>query len=132
MIIGIGIDIVANSRIRKNTGNMRFMRRIFTDTEIAYFRKKVNMHQSIAASFAAKEAFFKALGTGIISAGLAIRDIGIAREKGGRPYITMSPKVRAYIATTYKTRSPAVYLSISHEKEYSVAVAVIETSDKRQ
>lgn len=131
MIIGVGIDIVDNERMRRNMKNTRFLARIFTPAELTYFRKKANAYQSIAASFAAKEAFFKALGTGILSAGLAVRDIGIAREKGGRPYIEASGRVCAYIKKTFRVSQVRIHISITHEKAYSAAVAVIESATRR-
>ncbi|MEK6793427.1 MAG: holo-ACP synthase [Spirochaetota bacterium] len=131
MLIGIGIDIVDNERMRRNMKNMRFLKRVFTAGELSYFRAKANAYQSVAASFAAKEAFFKALGTGILSAGLAVRDIGIAREKGGRPYIEASERVLKYIKRTFGASSVRIHISIAHEKAYSVAVAVIESATRR-
>jgi holo-[acyl-carrier protein] synthase len=104
----VGVDIVEVSRIAAavERHGERFLRRVFTEEEIAYAKGKKNMYQSLAGRFAAKEAFMKALGKG-----LTWTDIGV-RETGGKPFIV-------YQGERYEG------ISISHEKSYAVSVVMI-------
>ena len=84
-IFGIGTDIIEISRIKKNLESERFLKRIFTDNEIKYFESRGMKRESIAATFSAKEAISKAVGTGI--RGFKFNDIEVLRDEKGRPYV---------------------------------------------
>ncbi|TDO86103.1 holo-[acyl-carrier-protein] synthase [Halanaerobium saccharolyticum] len=123
MIIGTGIDIVKNSRIEsliKKYG-LRFLKKIYLDNEIEYCYNKVNATPSFAARFAAKEAVLKALGTGMRKN--SWHDIEIFNNQLGKP------EVRLFNNTSSRAVELGVnniFLSISHEKEYSVAQIILE------
>src|SRR2546429_9516058 len=88
MIVGTGVDIAEVQRIRESIERFgeRFLRRVFTDGEIAYCDRKAGRFESYAARFAAKEAGMKALGTGW-NHGVRWRDIEVVRHRGQRPTI---------------------------------------------
>lgn len=124
MIIGIGIDIIEISRIKKaveRTSN--FLERNFSNNEIEYFRSKSYKAESIAGSFAAKEALSKALGTGF--RGFSLKDIEVLRDELGKPYIELSEKINK-IVEEKNLKNLKIHLSISHNKENSIANVVIE------
>ncbi|MBF0540540.1 MAG: holo-ACP synthase [Nitrospirae bacterium] len=119
MISGIGVDIVENKRIQfavERYGE-RFLKRVFTDNEIKYCMEKFKSYPCLAARFAAKEAFIKA------SNGLNIshlHDIEVLRNVQGKPSINLLGRAKEFM--TFSN----IHLSITHEKEYSVAMVVIE------
>ena len=113
----VGIDIVQISRIQKAMQKQSFANKILTDTEIAC--NTHNSIQSTAASFAAKEAFSKALGTGM--RGFGFGDISVLHNSMGKPYLEFSTKVESLITAKGITGCD---VSISHEKEYAVAIGV--------
>lgn len=114
----IGIDIVKVSRISKLMEKERFLSRVFSQNEIEYFKEKGMKTETIAGSFAAKEAVSKAFGTGIGK--LSFKDIEIMRDKNGKPKCILSNK-GSQLAGSLGFSD--VLISISHEKEYAVAVA---------
>lgn len=117
MVLGVGIDIVENRRFSDK--EEKFLSRIFTEKEIS-LSPRVGKEAYYASRFASKEAFVKALGTGFTS--LSPLDIEIAEDETGRPYVVMNEKVSGVLD------SSSAHLSISHEKEYSVAMVVIDGS----
>src|SRR6186997_2370144 len=86
MIIGVGIDVIQNQRIRESLEKFgaRFLSRIYTETEAGYCNKCADPGIHFAARFAAKEAAFKALGTGW-AAGVKWKDIEVERLTSGKP-----------------------------------------------
>lgn len=126
MIVGIGIDIIEISRIEKAVKRTdRFLYRNFSKREIDYFKAKSYKAESIAGSFAAKEALSKAIGTGF--RGFSLNDIEILRDELGKPYIEFSEKVGKVL----KERGLSdikIHLSISHNKENSIANVIIENN----
>ena len=124
-IIGIGIDIVKNKRIGSLIKNKKFIIRTFGKNEILNLKKK-NLISYLSKRFAAKEALAKAIGTGFRN-GLNFRDIQILNNKLGKPYYIISTKVKNLINKKMKVKDFNLFLSISDEKEYSIAFAVIET-----
>jgi holo-[acyl-carrier protein] synthase len=123
MIIGTGIDIVKNRRIERliEKYGLRFLKKVYLDNEINYCKKKVNSAPSFAARFAAKEAVLKALGTGMRKN--SWHDIEIFNNPLGKP------EVRLFSKTALRADELGVnniFLSISHEKEYSVAQIILE------
>ncbi|MBP3040193.1 holo-ACP synthase [Bacillaceae bacterium Marseille-Q3522] len=120
MISGIGIDIVEIQRIAMTmTKQKRFINRILTDNEQAAFHELPGHRQAefLAGRFAAKEAFSKAIGTGI-GQKLSFTDIEINNDKNGRPFIEKPVK-------------EGVFLSISHTKQYAVAQVVMEKQNSK-
>lgn len=114
MIVGIGADIIEVARIQKLTEKSpRFLKRVFTEKEIEYSEGKKNKFQHLAARFAAKEAFFKALGFKI-----KWTDVGIINLISGKPELELKdrevyPFDRAYV-------------SLSHLRDYAIAYVVLE------
>ena len=115
-----GVDIIEISRIRDvlNSYQSRFLKRIFTDGEIAYCRGRA---PNLAGRFAAKEATMKALGTGI--RGVGWKDIEISRKESGAPYVLLHGRA-ARRADILGLKD--VSLSISHSRDYAVAFVVLE------
>ena len=124
MIVGIGSDLVEIARIRRSVERFgeRFLRRIFTEGEIAYCMRKKNFAESFAARFAAKEAGAKALGTGI-SYGVSWTEFEVVREPSGRPLLRLSGRA-AEIAARLEVVKAA--LSLTHTGEMAMAVVVLE------
>ena len=122
-IYGTGSDIVDNSRIKKALKKKNFKKRIFSINEIKAVENKFNQIASFAKRFAAKEAFSKALGTGI-SEGLSFKDISINNDKKGKPYITLLGKSKSIVQRTIKRRYKT-FLTISDERKYALAMVII-------
>ena len=124
-IVGIGVDIIQNSRIKKAIKNKSFVNRIFTKSEISSSKKKNNQTNYFAKRFAAKEAFIKSIGLGIRK-GINFKDIYVINDKSGKPNIKFSNKVNNLIIKKFKTRNFDIFLSLSDEKNYSIAFVVIQ------
>ena len=124
-ILGIGVDIVKNKRLKKSIKNKNFVPRLFTLLEIK--KSKFIKDKSIYFSkkFAAKESFSKALGTGFRK-GLNFKDIEILNDDLGKPYYKLNNKTKKIISKTLKVKNFDIFLSISDEKEYSVAFTIIQ------
>ena len=125
-IIGIGVDIVENDRIRKATKNKDFIKRIFTKNEINLSKLEKNNIGFYAKRFAAKEAFAKSLGTGFRK-GLNFKDIEILNDNLGKPYFNINNKLKKILKRLTKINSFNFFLSLSDEKSYSVAFVTIQT-----
>ena len=123
--LGIGVDIVQNSRIRKSITNKNFLLRIFTNYEINKSKKIKNKISFFSKRFAAKEAFSKALGTGFRET-LNFKDISITNNKNGKPSIKINNKLYNLINKKFKTKKINVLLSISDESEHSIAFVILE------
>ncbi len=122
MIIGIGTDIIEIERIAHSAEQYgdRFIKRIYTETEIEYcetFNDKKALHY--AARFAAKEAFSKAIGTGITD-GFKFKEIGIKNEKNGKPVVELNGSLKE------KYGDCKIYVSLSHTEGNAVAYVVME------
>ena len=124
-ILGIGIDIVQNSRIKKAIKNKSFINRIFTKTEILYSKKKYFKTNYFFNKFAAKEALVKSIGTGIGKI-INFKDINIINDKSGEPKIEFTKKVSDLIFKKFSTRKVNIYISLSDEKNYSIAFVIIQ------
>jgi holo-[acyl-carrier protein] synthase len=118
VIIGIGIDIIEISRIAAAVTNKRFCQRVFTANEFSQGQRAPNR---LAGFFAAKEAFLKALGTGL--AGFSWQEMEVGHDSCGAPQLIVNGKVAADIAQKEVNR---IYLSISHCREYAVAQVILE------
>ena len=124
-IIGNGVDIIKNSRINNSLKNKGFLNRIFTEKEIQQGKKLKNKINFYAKRFAAKEAFVKAIGTGFRS-DINFIDIEIKNYKNGKPYISLSKKLNNFLQKKFKIQKYKVFLSLSDEKDYSIAFVVID------
>ncbi|ENK1244357.1 holo-ACP synthase [Clostridium sporogenes] len=123
MIYGIGTDITEIKRIEKaTTRNKNFINKLFTKDEVELWEKKNFNLWFIAGRFAAKEAISKALGTGI--RGFNFKDIEIINNELGKPEVVLKPKAEEIIKKISKNYK--IHLSISHEKEYAIAYALLE------
>ena len=127
VIIGTGIDIVDLNRMQgllDRHGN-KFLAKTFTDGEIAYCQSRKKMVQHFAGRFAAKEAVFKALGTGW-RAGMGWKEIEVQVDSYGRPHLRLLGKVAA------KARDlgiSEIFLSISHCDCHAVAFVIAQSRD---
>ena len=124
-IVGIGVDIISNKRIQLSIKNKNFINRIFGKNEILISKKFRNKANFFSKRFAAKEALAKALGIGFRE-NLNFKDIQIVNNKLGKPYYLVSSKIKSLIKKKKKIKNFNLFLSISDEKEYSVAFTMIE------
>ena len=122
-IYGIGTDIVSVDRIKKLQKNKNFLERIFSKEEVLRCSKLINYNNCYAKRFAAKEAFAKALGTGI-SNGVNFNEIIVMNEKNGKPFIEIIGKTLKIIKKKFKKKIK-IALSLSDEKKYAVAFVTI-------
>ena len=123
-IIGNGVDIVENIRIAKSLKNSDFLYRIFTKNEIEQSKKIKNKVNFFAKRFAAKEAFVKALGTGIRN-NINFKDISVKNNINGQPLMNISNKLKRLLKLKFKINKYRLYLSLSDEKKYSIAFVII-------
>lgn len=124
MIVGIGVDLVEIERMRSlvaRHGN-RARRRLFTSRELADCEARHDAAECLAASFAAKEAALKALGTGK-RPDLSWTDIEVARDDSGRPELRLSGGVNLLAG---QLGVAAAWLSLSHEAGLACATVVLE------
>ena len=124
-LIGIGVDIINNRRINKSIKNKNFIYRIFGTNEILFSKKFTNKTNYFSKRFAAKEALVKAIGTGFRK-NLNFRDIQIFNDKLGKPYYSINPKIMRFIKEKKRVKNFNLFLSISDEKEYSIAFTIIQ------
>ena len=124
MIYGIGTDIVNIERVQKILIKNRdgFINRILTEHERALFTNKADSASFCAKRFAAKEAFSKALGTGIGRV-VSFQDLTIRNNENGKPYFMPSEKLRLYLVEKGIKQG---HLSISDESNHAVAFVVLE------
>ena len=123
-IIGNGVDIVQNSRIKKLIKNQKFILRIFSNNEINESKKIKNKVNFFAKRFAAKEAFVKSIGLGFRK-GINLKDIYVRNDKLGKPNIILSSKVKKILSKKFSTKSFNIFLSLSDEKDYSIAYVIL-------
>ena len=125
MILGTGVDIAETSRMERGLERHgeRFTRRIFTPAEIAYCEKFKNSAERFAARFAAKEAAFKALGTGWAQ-GVRWVDVEITHAESGKPELILRGQAEE-IARRMGVIRTAV--SISHAGRFVVAQVIFES-----
>jgi len=135
MILGIGIDIVSTARVGAllHKFGKKFEEKIFTENEIATAKKfkktKNNPYPEIkyyAKRFAAKEAFSKALGTGIGKA-ISFTDIEIKNDKNGKPEIKLSKKSKLFVCEYFKVKSFVIHVSLTDEEPISQAVVLLSS-----
>ena len=127
-ILGIGVDIVDNNRLKKLVKNKNFISRVFTHNEQKNSNKIKNKINYYSKRFAAKEAFSKATGFGI-SKNLNFRDIEIKNNKKGKPLISLNKSTLTFLKKKLNVKSFKINLSLSDEKIYSIAYVIIEKHD---
>ena len=128
MICGVGIDLIEVDRIKKQLekSHDRFYQSSFSQKEIAYCRRGANTRiqaRHFAGRFAAKEAFFKAIGTGLRE-GFAWKDVEVLNNAMGRPELHLKNMAKE---TVDKLGITNVQLSISHGRDMAAAFVILET-----
>ena len=120
---GIGVDLVNIPRMRGviDRWQERFLRRVFTEEEIAYCRARRDPVPHFAARFAAKEAGLKALGTGL-RLGVSWRELEVRRERGQAPVLVLSGRSREIGRSRGGSR---MLLALTHEGDYALAQAML-------
>ncbi|MDI6801425.1 MAG: holo-ACP synthase [Thermodesulfovibrionales bacterium] len=131
MILGIGTDIVEISRIKDAVEKWgeRFLKKIFTENEISYCYKKKNPFPHLAARFAAKEAFIKALSTSAHKTQSAerglkfanLKNIEVLNQPTGKPFINLLGSLKTSFHDTF-----IIHITLTHEHNYAVATVVLE------
>ena len=125
-ILGIGVDIIENKRIKLLSKNEQFIKRTFSKKEIISSQKFLDKKKFFAKRFAAKEALSKSIGIGFRN-NLNFKDIEILNDKLGKPYYYKSKKIDKIIKNRFKIKKYNLFLSISDEKDYSIAFAILQT-----
>jgi len=120
MITGIGIDIVDIRRMERWKNNLKLLEKYFNSDELAYILSQKNA-LSLAARFAAKEAFGKALGTGLTN--LALKDIMVVNQENGKPELRLTGTAQSAME---KTGADKAHISLSHERDNAVALVILE------
>ena len=121
MISGIGVDIVKVNRLYKIVNRTpSFVKGVFTEREIEYIYSKINKFETMAGIFASKEAFSKAIGTGI--RGYKLTDIEVVQDRLGKPNIILSDK----IINKFNLSESNIQVSISHTDENAIAFVIVE------
>jgi len=121
MIKGIGVDIVSVGRLERWLGDSGLLERFFHPEELAACRSRA---ASLAARFAAKEAFVKALGTGF--RGMALKDIIVTNQANGKPEMQVRG---AALDALVKNGANKIHISLTHERENAVAMVVLEATE---
>ena len=124
-VLGIGVDIIHNKRFKLLSKKKIFIKRIYSKNEIKLSENIKNKLNYFAKRFAAKESLSKALGTGFRK-NLNYKDIEILNNKLGKPYYYVSPKIQKMINNRFKVKRFNLFLSISDEKDYSVAFTILQ------
>ncbi|MEO6732509.1 MAG: holo-ACP synthase [Ferruginibacter sp.] len=124
MIAGVGIDIIEVERVATKLGKQSgFREMVFSKNEIEYCEIKANKFEHYAARFAAKEAFFKALGTGWIN-GTAFNEVEIINDEKGKPALILSGETATTIAAIMSFKKISV--SLTHLKTIASAIVIME------
>ena len=125
-ILGIGVDIVENKRIKHLIKNKTFVLRTFGSNEIKFSKKILNKANYFAKRFAAKESLAKSIGTGFRN-NLNLKDIEISNDRNGKPFYLKSQKIDKIILSKFKVKKYNLFLSISDENDYSIAFTMLQT-----
>ena len=125
-MIYLGTDIIEVERIQQNiiNKNFFFLNKIFTKKEILYCENKKNPASFYAKRFAAKEAFAKALGTGIRK-NISFKNIEISNNRYGKPIIILSGSVDGFLKKKIRNKKYNIYLSLSDDKPWAHATVII-------
>lgn len=122
MIVGHGIDIVEVDRIAEKINSEPFRQKVFSPNEIAFCEAKKNKAEHYAARFAAKEAFLKATGQGLL-AGLNLNEIEIKTDEAGKPFLVLQGNFKS-MATERNWNN--LHVSLSHTRTLACASVIIE------
>ncbi len=124
MILGVGLDVVETERVAQALAahGRRFEERVYTPAELAECSQRADRAQALAGRFAAKEAFLKALGTGVVR-GLSFQQIEVVQQRPGRPTLKLAG---AAAARARRKRVRRVHLTISHQPGLAAAVVILE------
>ena len=121
MIIGIGTDIIEIERVKRAINNRHFVERVYTVKEQNYCESRGRQASaSYAARFAGKEAFFKALGTGIVC---NLTDVEILNDDLGCPHVFLTGKAAEFFS---KVKAEKIHITLSHSIDYAAATCIIE------
>ena len=123
-ILGNGVDIIQNSRIKNLIRNKKFILRVFSKNEIDESKKTKNKANFFAKRFAAKEAFVKSIGLGFRK-GINLKDICVHKDKLGKPNIVLNSKVKKVLSKKFSSNRFKIFLSLSDEKDYSIAYVIL-------
>ena len=123
-IIGNGVDIVENKRIKNSLKIKGFIKRVFTQNEINKSKKLNNKTNFFAKRFAAKEAFVKSLGTGFRN-GINFKDISVKNNNLGKPELYLNKKIKSFLSQKLRNKKYKIHLSLSDEKRHSIAFVII-------
>ena len=124
-ILGIGVDIIDNSRIKKSLKNDKFIYRIFSSSEISQANKIKDKTSYYAKRYAAKEAFSKSIGTGF-RLGLNFKDISSINNKLGKPSFVITDKIKKIVNKQFNISAFNFFLSLSDERKYSIAYVILQ------
>ncbi len=124
-LIGNGVDIVENSRIKLSIKNDKFVKRIYSIYEINKSKSMKNKVNFFAKRFAAKEAFVKSLGIGFRK-GINFSDISVTNNRLGKPIIKVNKKVKSLIYEKIKLKNFKIFLSLSDESKHSIAFVILK------
>ena len=124
-IVGIGVDIINNSRFKKLIKNKKFVNRICSNKEINNFKNKKNKILFLSKRFSAKEAFVKSLGTGFRN-NLCFKDISVLNDNYGKPYFKFNSKIKKILKKKYKLNKFIAHLSLSDEKKHSISYVILQ------
>ena len=124
LIIGNGVDIVENKRIKNSLKIKGFINRVFTQNEINKSKKLSNNTNFFAKRFAAKEAFVKAIGEGFRN-NINFNDIDISNDNKGKPSINISNNIKKFLKKKLKLTKYKIFVSLSDEKKHSIAYVII-------
>jgi len=123
-IYGIGTDIANINRIKKSLKNKNFIDRLFSKNEVKKCNNQINKANCYAKRFAAKEAFSKAMGTGI-SRGINFNEIIVHNIKSGKPNIKLLGNTKKIVNKILNKKKFNIFLSLSDDKPFAVATVVI-------
>lgn len=125
-MVGLGTDLARSSRFRRllDAGKNGVIERLFSVDERAYCLRQKDPSPHLAARFAAKEAFLKALGLGLRD-GLSWQDMEVVRGPLGQPQLQLKGRAAELLAARQVT---SVHLSYSHDGDYAVAIVILEMS----
>ena len=123
-IYGIGTDIIKTNRFKKLIKKKKYIERLFNKDEIKKCKNRKKSFNCFAKRFAAKEAFSKALGTGI-SKGINFNEILVLNEKNGKPFIKLIQNTKKNVEKKIKKKTYKISLSLTDEDNYAVAFVTI-------
>ena len=124
-IVGIGVDIINNSRFKKLIKNKKFINRICSIKEINNFKNKKNKILFLSKRFSAKEAFVKSLGSGFRN-NLCFKDISVLNDNYGKPYFKFNSKIKKILKKKYNLNKFIAHLSLSDEKKHSISYVILQ------